>query len=183
MVGNIFYSYKEIDPTGELFTSWVELTSPIFELFGTEPTDIIAHKRWLAILGGGLLPVISLTSLHFFVKYEETEKPVVKNDVIDKDLEIASLFDLETTLEQEEKPKVKRGRKKKEIVEQWENSGILDELKPMGETSLIPIVLEPNQEQQIDEIETNEIKEEIPVIPTRPTKLTYTKPNVSIDRL
>jgi hypothetical protein len=53
----------------------------------------------------------------------------------------------------------------------------------MGETSLIPIVLEPNQEQQIDEIETNEIKEEIPVIPTRPTKLTYTKPNVSIDRL
>jgi len=183
MVGNIFYSYKEIDPTGELFTSWVELTSPIFELFGTEPTDIIAHKRWLAILGGGLLPVISLTSLHFFVKYEETEKPVVKNDVIDKDLEITSLFDLETTLEQEEKPKVKRGRKKKEIVEQWENSGILDELKPMDETSLIPIVLEPNQEQQIDETETNEIKEEIPVIPTRPTKLTYTKPNVSIDRL
>jgi predicted membrane channel-forming protein YqfA (hemolysin III family) len=79
MVGNIFYSYKEIDPNGELFKSWVELTSPIFEMFGTEPTDIISHKRWLAILGGGLLPVISLTSLHFFVKYEKSEK-VIEND-------------------------------------------------------------------------------------------------------
>ena len=185
MVGNIFYSYKEIDPTGELFISWVELTSPIFELFGTEPTDIISHKRWLAILGGGLLPVISLTSLHFFVKYEEPEKPVTNDPQNDRDLEITSLMDLDTILEkeEEEKPKVKRGRKKKELVEQWENSGILDELKPMDETSLIPIVLEPNQEQQIDEIETNEVKEEIPVTPTRPTKLTYTKPNVSIDRL
>ena len=185
MVGNIFYSYKEIDPTGELFISWVELTSPIFELFGTEPTDIISHKRWLAILGGGLLPVISLTSLHFFVKYEEPEKPVTNDPQNDRDLEITSLIDLDTILEkeEEEKPKVKRGRKKKELVEQWENSGILDELKPMSETSLIPIVLEPNQEQQIDEIETNEVKEEIPVTPTRPTKLTYTKPNVSIDRL
>ena len=185
MVGNIFYSYKEIDPTGELFISWVELTSPIFELFGTEPTDIISHKRWLAILGGGLLPVISLTSLHFFVKYEEPEKPVTNDSQNDRDLEIASLMDLDTILEkeEEEKPKVKRGRKKKELVEQWENSGILDELKPMSGTSSIPSILEPNQEQQIDEIETNEIKEEIPITPTRPTKLTYTKPNMSIDRL
>jgi len=116
MVGNIFYSYKEIDPNGELFIAWVELMSPIFELFGTEPTDIIAHKRWLAILSGGLLPIISLTSLHFFVKYEKTEE-VIENY---RDLEIASLMDLETTLEKEEqeedKPKLKRGRKRKEII-------------------------------------------------------------------
>ena len=175
MVGNIFYSYKEIDPTGELFTSWVELTSPIFELFGTEPTDIIAHKRWLAILGGGLLPVISLTSLHFFVKYEETEKPVVKNDVIDKDLEIASLFDLETTLEQEEKPKVKRGRKKKEV----EETPIEEKVETITEE--LPMI--ESQDNKSEEVEISEVKEEIPVIPTRPTKLTYTKPNVSIDRL
>jgi hypothetical protein len=191
MVGNIFYSYKEIDPTGELFISWVELTSPIFELFGTEPTDIISHKRWLAILGGGLLPVISLTSLHFFVKYEEPQKPVTIDPQNVRDLEIASLMDLDTILEkeEEEKPKVKRGRKKKELVEQWENSGILDELKPMSETSPISPILEPNQEQQIDEnkIENteviDEVKVEIPVTQTRPTKLTYTKPNMSIDRL
>ena len=74
MVGNIFYSYKEIDETGELFKSWVELTGPIWEAMGTELTDIIGMKRWLAFLEGGLLPIISLTSLHFFVKYEKPEE-------------------------------------------------------------------------------------------------------------
>tara|TARA_R110000803_G_scaffold206894_1_gene274477 strand:+ start:5594 stop:6280 length:687 start_codon:yes stop_codon:yes gene_type:complete len=74
MIGNIFYSYKEIDETGELFKSWVELTGPIWELMGTETTDLIGMKRWLAFLEGGLLPIISLTSLHFFVKYEKSEE-------------------------------------------------------------------------------------------------------------
>jgi hypothetical protein len=74
MVGNIFYSYKEIDETGELFKSWVELTGPIWELMGTEVTDVVGLKRYLAFLEGGLLPIISLTSLHFFVKYEKSEE-------------------------------------------------------------------------------------------------------------
>jgi hypothetical protein len=180
MVGNIFYSYKEIDPNGELFKSWVELTSPIFELFGTEPTDIISHKRWLAILGGGLLPVISLTSLHFFVKYEEPEKPNFEND---RDLEIVSLMDLETTLEKEEqeKPKVKKGRKKKEVVE--------------DQPKVEEVIVEESQQDEIPQIEETPIVEikseeivtetttEPMVTPKRPTKLTYTKPNVSIDRM
>lgn len=74
MIGNIFYSYKEIDSNGELFKSWVELTGPIWELMGTELNDIVGMKRWLAFLEGGLLPIISLTSLHFFVKYEKPEE-------------------------------------------------------------------------------------------------------------
>ncbi len=76
MVGNIFYSFKEIDETGELFKSWIELTGPIWELMGTETTDLVGIKRWLAFLEGGLLPIISLTSLHFFVKYEKPEELV-----------------------------------------------------------------------------------------------------------
>lgn len=72
-IGNIFYSYKEIDPNSDSFKMWVELTGPIWEMVGTEQTDIIGLKRWLAILEGGLLPIISLTSLHFFVKYEKPE--------------------------------------------------------------------------------------------------------------
>ena len=78
MIGNIFYSYKEIDQNGELFKSWVELTGPIWEMIGSDTTDIPAMKRWLAFLEGGLLPIISLTSLHFFVKYDgkkEDEAP------------------------------------------------------------------------------------------------------------
>lgn len=74
MVGNIFYSYKEIDENGDLFKSWVELTGPIWELMGTETTDVVGMKRWLSFLTGGLLPIISLTSLHFFVKYEKPEE-------------------------------------------------------------------------------------------------------------
>jgi hypothetical protein len=76
MIGNIFYSFKEIDETGELFKSWIELTGPVWELMGTETTDLVGMKRWLAFLEGGLLPIISLTSLHFFVKYEKTEELV-----------------------------------------------------------------------------------------------------------
>ena len=70
MIGNIFFSYKEIDANGELFKSWVELTGPVWEMLGSKSTDIISMKRWLAFLEGGLLPVISLTSLHFFTKYD-----------------------------------------------------------------------------------------------------------------
>jgi hypothetical protein len=70
MIGNIFFSYKEIDATGDLFKSWMELTGPLWEMLGSDINDVVAHKRWLAFLGGGLLPIISLTSLHFFIKYE-----------------------------------------------------------------------------------------------------------------
>ena len=73
MIGNIFFSYKEIDANGDLFKSWVELTSPVWDAFGTDITDIISLKRWLAFLEGGLLPIISLTSLHFFIKYEDNK--------------------------------------------------------------------------------------------------------------
>ena len=30
MIGNIFFSYKEIDGNGNLFKSWVELTGPLW---------------------------------------------------------------------------------------------------------------------------------------------------------
>jgi hypothetical protein len=150
MIGNIFYSYKEIEPNGELFIAWVELMSPIFELFGTEPTDIIAHKRWLAILSGGLLPIISLTSLHFFVKYEKTEE-IIENY---RDLEIVSLMDLETTLEKEEqeenKPKSKRGRKKKEVVE--------EQPKVENKEVELPEPTEPFTDDEIEKFWFNEVE-------------------------
>lgn len=107
MIGNIFYSYKEIDQNGDLFKSWVELTGPIWEMVGSDTTDVPAMKRWLAFLEGGLLPIISLTSLHFFVKYdgkkeEETETtlqvttkyPPSNDEVIDED-NIEKLTDLQ----------------------------------------------------------------------------------------
>ncbi len=87
MIGNIFFSYKEIDGNGTLFKSWVELTGPLWEMMGSDPTDVISMKRWLAFLEGGLLPVISLTSLHFFVKYESnnTVKETV-NEIVNEEI-------------------------------------------------------------------------------------------------
>ena len=73
MIGNIFFSYKEIDSDGELFKSWVELTAPVWEMLGSDINDVVSLKRWLAFLEGGLLPIISLTALHFFVKYDELD--------------------------------------------------------------------------------------------------------------
>lgn len=74
IIGNVFFCFKEIDETSELFKSWVELTGPLWEMMGTDITDIVGMKRWLALLEGGLLPIISLTSLHFFVNYEKRKE-------------------------------------------------------------------------------------------------------------
>jgi hypothetical protein len=84
IIGNIFYSYKQIDSNGQLFKSWVELTLPIWEMLGSDTTDIIALKRWLAFLEGGLLPIISLTSLHFFIKYNDSMSKNITEVIIDK---------------------------------------------------------------------------------------------------
>ena len=88
MVGNIYFSFKEIDTSGELWLSWIELTTPVWEMVGTELTDTLALKRWLAFLEGGLLPIISLTSLHFFVRYDRNQ-----NEEIDKEKIIKEYFD------------------------------------------------------------------------------------------
>ena len=85
MIGNIYFCFKEIDETGELFKSWLELTAPIWEMVGTDLTDTTALKRWLAFLEGGLLPIISLTSLHFFVKYDNRERGKENSDIEDTD--------------------------------------------------------------------------------------------------
>lgn len=82
MIGNIFYSYKEIDETSQLFKSWVELTSPIWEILGSDIDNILSQKRWLSLLEGGLLPIISLASLHFFIKYDENEINDIEEEII-----------------------------------------------------------------------------------------------------
>jgi len=120
MIGNIFYSFKEIDVNGELFKSWVELTGPVWEMMGTDVTDLTGMRRWLAFLEGGLLPIISLTSLHFFVKYEKPEDVEVKetpqpqkNDVgVNEELlDIQEAIKEEEIEEEIEKKAVKRPKK------------------------------------------------------------------------
>jgi hypothetical protein len=70
----------------------MELTGPVWEMMGSKANDVIAMKRWLAFLEGGLLPIISLTSLHFFTKYDdgksgnEEVKEVIKEVIVEKEV-------------------------------------------------------------------------------------------------
>jgi hypothetical protein len=75
-IGNVFFAYSFIDVTASSFKSWVELVSPLLEMTGVEPTDFIGHKRFLAFLSGGMLPLISLSFLHMLVKFSEEERQV-----------------------------------------------------------------------------------------------------------
>jgi len=77
-IGNIYFCYKDTDITSQNFKDWVELTSPVFEGLGSDVSDFVSQRRWLALLQGGLLPIISLASLHFFIKYggEDDEKKI-----------------------------------------------------------------------------------------------------------
>jgi hypothetical protein len=73
-IGNIFFAYSYIDIDGKGFRDWVDLTSPLVEFMGVEPTDFVGHKRFLAFFAGGMLPVISLSFLHMLVKFTEEDR-------------------------------------------------------------------------------------------------------------
>lgn len=78
-IGNIFFCYKDTNINSQDFKDWVELSSPLFEMLGSNVSDLVAQRRWLALLQGGLLPMISLASLNFFIKYGGMDdEPVVK---------------------------------------------------------------------------------------------------------
>ena len=73
-IGNVFFSYNFIDITSPIFKSWVELVSPLLQFMGIDPTDVMGHKRFLALFSGGMLPVISLSFLHMLIKFTEADR-------------------------------------------------------------------------------------------------------------
>lgn len=77
-IGNIYFSYTEINVNSKEFKDWAELTLPLFDSF-SDTADILSQRRLLAILEGGLLPLISLTCLHFFIKYGDRDLEKVKD--------------------------------------------------------------------------------------------------------
>ena len=148
MIGNIFFSYKEIDNNGDLFKSWVELTGPIWEMIGSDPSDVPAMKRWLAFLEGGLLPIISLTSLHFFVKYESANSPKTEDNSPKIDVEITDTPKTET-----EKVADKVWEKVNELREEGKLPEITEEDLENEPTALAftPYEVEDEIEGSIDE--------------------------------
>jgi hypothetical protein len=141
MIGNIFFSYKEIDANGDLFKSWVELTGPIWESLGSDTTDVISMKRWLAFLEGGLLPIISLTSLHFFVKYDDNNPPKQEEESPKEVLNVVE----DVVLEEIDSPKQEENSPNDEKPEKE----IWDRVKQLKEEGKLPP--EPTEEEKIDE--------------------------------
>lgn len=92
-VGNVFYGYQYIDVSSQLFQDWVELTAPLFDWMNfIDAGNTIAHKRLLAFIGGGLIPVISLSFLHLLVstmsQYEYEEQKEKLDDEVEEEDEI-----------------------------------------------------------------------------------------------
>ena len=165
MIGNIFFSYKEIDANSVLFKSWVELTGPIWEMFGSDLTDIVSLKRWLAFLSGGLLPIISLTSLHFFVKYDElideNNKDVMSVNVIEESSDIIidefTITELENIIQSDvfEEPT-------EETTEEVVEEPIEDVVEDVVENVVEEVVEEPIEEvveEPIEEVVEEPIEE------------------------
>ena len=78
IVGNIFYEFKDIDMNGDGFQSWVLLIEPFFLDW-----EVMDHRRFLAIIQGGTLPIMSLTALHFYIQFKEKDEISEKDTVND----------------------------------------------------------------------------------------------------
>lgn len=87
-IGNVFYSYLFININSKSFLSWVELVSPLLNLIGVEPNDLISHKRFLSFIEGGILPIISLSFLHMLVLYTNSIKNEKVVDITPKEIDI-----------------------------------------------------------------------------------------------
>jgi len=167
MIGNIFFSYKEIDANGDLFKSWVELTSPVWDMLGSDINDVISQKRWLAFLGGGLLPIISLTSLHFFVKYDELTK---EGDNEVKTIEVEVIKEVEKIIEVPVEVEVI----KEIIVEKIVEVPVEIIVEKFVELPVFESVDEEDYfDEGIEEITEEDIIDELP----KPNRLSYIKPN------
>jgi hypothetical protein len=106
-VGNVFFAYSFINSDDDLFKQWVELAGPLLETFGVDITDMMSQKRWLALISGGMLPLISLTFAHMLVKYSEQSKS-------------ETIPMVEVTDEIIDELSTEAGKKEKEIVEKYQ---------------------------------------------------------------
>lgn len=118
IVGNVFFTYQDIDVNNLKFLSWIELIQPWFEDW-----SVIDHRRLLALVQGGTLPFMSLIALHFYIKFnenlsqeegtkEETPTPPNEDDLFE-DLENS-----ETVVEEEPQPEAPQEDEKKDADDQ-----------------------------------------------------------------
>ena len=181
-IGNIYFSYTEIDVTSKEFKDWAELTLPLFDSF-SDTSDLIAQRRLLAVLEGGLLPLISLTCLHFFIKYG------------DRDLEQPVEYTAEQNAEesQEKIEEYEKSHLQKEADRVWETVARLKEEGVFPEATAEELADEPtalaNSKYRLEEtddippIEESVVFVESSKPNSNKSELTKVKPGASLTRL
>ncbi len=171
-IGNVYFAYSYIDIQNPAFISWVELFSPLLELMGVEPTDLVGHKRFLAFFAGGMLPIISLSFLHMLVKFvqEERENEINKpiNELITPVVEEVPVVVEETPVVVEKAPVVVEETSVVEevpVVEEPVVEELVVEETPVEEVPVVeetPVVEEPVVEEPV--VEETPVVEEVPVV-------------------
>jgi hypothetical protein len=181
-IGNIYFSYTEIDVTSKEFKDWAELTLPLFDSF-SDTADLVSQRRLLAVLEGGLLPIISLTCLHFFIKYgdRDLEQPGVP-------LEKDNIEDSKEPIEEYEKSYLQ-----KEADRVWETVARLKEEGVFPEATAEELADEPsalaNSKYRLEEnddlpsIEESVVFVESSKPDSNKSELTNVKPGASLTRL
>lgn len=160
-VGNVFFAYSFVDETSNLFKQWVELAGPLLETFGVDITDMMAQKRWLALISGGMLPLISLTFVHMLIKYSE-QSTLESKDVVSEVITDEIIDELST----------EAGKKEREIVEKYQpyspTQEDLDKLQELFEKKYPQDIIEVDNNNIDDELEqyVNSINE--PIIDIEP---------------
>lgn len=156
-IGNIFFSYKEIDLNDPNFKSWVELVTPLYDTMGIDTSDPINHKRWLALLTGGLLPLISLTCLHFFIKFGGVDETTILESPKNEDKE--EFYIVENTEDEEVKP-----FKEEDLIPYEEtgdeSEGVYFEPDTSPKEEVEEVVIEPEILEEEPIIESPQIEEE-----------------------
>jgi hypothetical protein len=153
-IGNVFFAYQYIDVDLKAFKDWVELVDPVVSYLGVESGDLIGHKRFLALFGGGMLPIISLSFLHMLVKFEEEEKIEVNNTKVNVD---------ELSIE--------AGKKEAEIEKENENKKFTPTQEQLE--MIEKILTDKSEKQQIENISQEELTEDPEI-----KRLSYTRRNV-----
>lgn len=153
-IGNVFFAYQYIDVDLQAFKDWVELVDPVVSYLGVESGDLIGHKRFLALFGGGMLPIISLSFLHMLVKFEEEEKIEVNGSNVNVD---------ELSIE--------AGKKEAEIEKENENKKFTPTQEQLE--MIEKILTDKSEKQQIENTSQEELTEDPEI-----KRLSYTRRNV-----
>jgi hypothetical protein len=143
IIGNVYFEFKEIDTTSQGFKDWMELVLPFFDEWSA-----LDHRRLLAIVQGGTLPVMSLTALHFYIQFGQIETdPIVYEE---KD----NIEDSKEPVEEHEKSDLQ-----KEADRVWETVARLKEEGVFPEATAEELADEPSALAFTPYLEEYEISE------------------------